>query len=315
MGVTVPYDNIISRTDASALIPEDVAAGILGSMPEQSAALSLFRRVNMSAKQQRMPVKSALPTAYFLNGDTALKQTTEVNWDNVFLNAEEIACIVPISEAVLDDVNYDIWGEIKPDIEDAFGRALDAAIFFGVNKPGTWPAAIAAGAVAAGNVVARGTADAAGGGIAGDINGLMGTVEGDGYDVSGFVANRTFRSRLRGARATDGQRLVDFTDGNIEGITPRYTMAGLWPTGAAAAEMFAGDFTQGVIAVRQDITYKVLTESVIQGPDGAIQYNLPQQDMIALRAVMRVAFAVPNPLNRANPDAGTRYPFAVLTAP
>lgn len=310
----MPFDNIISRTDVGpALIPEDVASGILGSLPEQSAALSLFRRVNMSAKQQRMPVKSALPTAYFLNGDTDLKQTTEVNWDNVFLNAEEIACIVPISEAVLDDVNFDLWADIKPDIEEAFGRVIDAAIFFGVNKPATWPASVVAGATAAGNVVARGaTADA--GGVAADLNAVMAAVEGDGYDVNGFVADRTFRSAIRGARATDGQRLMDFTDGNIEGITPRYTMRGLWPTGAGAAQVFAGDFTQGIVAVRQDITYKVLTEGVIQGVDGTIQYNLPQQDMLALRAVMRIAFAVPNPINRANPTAGARYPFGVLTA-
>lgn len=269
----------------------------------------------MSRKQQRMPVKSALPTAYFLNGDTDLKQTTEVNWDNVYLNAEEIACIVPIPEAVLDDTDYDIWGEIKPDIEEAFGRALDAAIFFGVNKPGTWPLSIAAGAVAAGNVIARGSSVAADGGIAGDLNALMGAVEGDGYDVSGFVADRTFRSRLRGARATDGQKLVDFTDGNIEGVAPKFAMRGLWPTGLSAAELFAGDFSQGVISLRQDITYKVLTEGVIQAPDGTIEYNLPQQDLIALRAVMRVGFAVPNPINRANPTAGTRYPFAVLRSP
>lgn len=311
----MPYDNIISRTDASALIPEEVASGILSSIPEQSAALSLFKRVNMSRKQQRLPVKSALPTAYFLNGDTALKQTTEASWDNVFLNAEEIACIVPIPEAVLDDVDHDIWADIKPDIVEAFGRTLDAAIFFGVNKPGTWPAAIAAGAAAAGNVVARGGNDATEGGVAADLNALMGAVEADGYDVSGIVADRTFRSRLRGARATDGQKLVDFTDGNIEGIAPKYTMRGLWPSGASAAELFAGDFSQGILAVRQDITYKVLTESVIQDQDGTIVYNLAQQDMVALRAVMRVAFAVPNPINRANPTAGTRYPFAVLTSP
>jgi HK97 family phage major capsid protein len=311
----VPFDNIISRTDAGALIPEDVASSILGNLPEQSAALNLFRRVNMSRKQQRMPVKSALPTAYFLNGDTGLKQTTEVNWDNVYLTAEEVACVVPIAEAVLDDADYNIWEEIKPDLEEAIGRVIDAAIFFGADKPASWPVAIATAAAAAGNVVARGTATQAEGGIAGDLNDVMAAVEGDGYDVNGFVADRTFRSRLRGARAVTGERLVDFTDGNIEGVTPSYAMRGLWPSGADAAELIAGDFSQGVVAVRQDITYKILTESVIQDSTGAIIYNLAQQDMIALRAVVRVAFAVPNPVNRSNPTVGTRYPFAVLTAP
>src|SRR6188508_2944328 len=106
----MPYDNIISRSDAAALIPEEVAAPLLAGAVEQSAALSLFRRVPMSRAQSRIPVIAALPTAYFVNGDTGLKQTTEVNWTNKYLNAEEIAAIVPIPETVLDDADFDVWG-------------------------------------------------------------------------------------------------------------------------------------------------------------------------------------------------------------
>lgn len=32
-------------------------------------------------------------------------------WDKKVIIAEEIAVIVPISEAVLDDADYDIWGK------------------------------------------------------------------------------------------------------------------------------------------------------------------------------------------------------------
>lgn len=309
------YDNIISRTDAAALMPEDVAREIIGNVPQTSAALSLFRNRPMSRAQTRLPVKSALPTAYFVTGDTGLKQTTEVNWDDVYLNVEEIACIVPIPENVFDDADYDVWGEIQPDIEEAVGLALDGAVFFGANKPASWPDSIAAGAVAAGNVVARGTNNAAAGGIAGDINDLMGKVEDDGFDVNGFVAKRSIRSKLRGARDTTGQKLMDLAQNEIEGAPVKYAMAGQWPSGASAAEMFAGDWTQGIIGVRQDITYKILTESVIQDNAGNILYNLSQQDMIAMRVKARFAFAVPNPINRENSDSGTRYPFSVLRSP
>ena len=34
--------------------------------------------------------------------------------------------------------------------------------------------------------------------------------------------------------------------------------------------------------------------------------------MVALRCVMRLGVAVANPLTKANDDATTRYPFAVL---
>jgi len=45
-----------------------------------------------------------------------------------------------------------------------------------------------------------------------------------------------------------------------------------------------------------------------------IQYNLMQDDMVALRAVMRIGVALPNPINRANGTKSTRCQFAVLTA-
>ena len=41
-------------------------------------------------------------------------------------------------------------------------------------------------------------------------------------------------------------------------------------------------------------------------------YNLAQQDMVALRAVFRVAWQVPNPINRVNENSSTRYPFSAL---
>jgi HK97 family phage major capsid protein len=311
----MPYDSLISRSDVSALIPEDVAASVIESAVEESAALNLLPRVPMASNQTRMPVLSALPTAYFVNGDTGLKQTTEMAWANKYLNVEELAAIVPIPEAVLDDATFDVWGEVQPRLAEAIGRALDAAIFFGTNKPASWPDAIVTAAVAAGNAYARGTNAAAAGGIAEDFNQLMGLVEGDGFDVNGFVTRRSYRSRLRGARATDGQKLMDLSQNEIEGAPVRYAMSGMWPSGLSAAEVIAGDWSQGILGVRQDLAYKILDQAVITDNTGAIIYNLPQQDMIALRVTFRVAFQVANPLNFEQAVEANRYPFAVLRSP
>lgn len=311
----MPYNSIISRTDAAALIPETVSNELLEGLVNQSAALTLFRQVRMASNQTRMPVISALPTAYFVTGDTGLKQTTEVNWDNKYLNVEELAAIVPIPEAVLDDTNFDVWGSVRPLLEQAIARALDAAIFFGTNKPSSWPTAIVAAAVSANNYLARGTNAAAAGGVAGDLSALFALIEADGFDVNGLIGNVAYRGRLRDVRDANGVRQLDVTSDSAYGIPVRYPMRGLWPSGASVAEVIAGDFTQGILGIRQDFTYKVLDQAVITDGSGAIQYNLAQQDMVALRVVFRVAFQVANTINYDQGTEGSRYPFGVLRSP
>jgi HK97 family phage major capsid protein len=311
----VPYNSLVSRTDAAALVPEEVSNAMLTSLSGQSAALELGTRIPISRNQTRFPVLSALPTAYFVSGDTGLKQTSEAAWDNKYMYVEEIATIVPIPEAVLDDAGFDVWGAIQPLMEQAIARTLDAAVFFGTNAPATWATEgnLVGDAVAAGNVVARGTNAAAAGGIHGDLSDLVGTLEADGYVPNGAVGNVTVKGRLRQVRDTTGQ-----TISLAEDIpTPNYasSLAGLWPTGVNAAELVVGDFTKLVVGVRQDMTYKLITEGVITDNTGAIIYNLPQQDMVALRLVFRAAYAVANPINRQQETEASRYPFAVLRSP
>lgn len=317
----MPYTNLISRTDAQALMPEEVIDDLLGGLQNQSAALTMFRHVTMARGQSRLPVLSALPTAYFVNGDTGLKQTTEANWANKYLNAEELAAIVPIPENVLDDADYDVWGEITPLLQQAVGRALDAAVFFGTNKPSSWPNAIVTDASTAGNTVTRGTNAAAAGGIYGDLSDLFSTIEADGYDVDGLIAGTGYKGRLRNARSTQGEALDDVFAAEIQEMIS-YPMRGLWPSGTGTAEAIAGDFTQGILGIRKDFTYKVLDQAVIQDNTGAIVYNLAQQDMVGLRIVFRCAFQVANTINwdkQQDPTAtiasGSAYPFGVLVAP
>lgn len=311
------YNNLISRTDAAALIPEEVVNSLLKRLDDESAALQAFTRVPVGSAQVRFPVLSALPIAYFVTGDTGLKQTTEVNWADKFLNIEEIATIVPVPEAVLDDTSFDMWGQIEPLVAQAIGRTLDAAVFFGTNAPGSWPTDVNAAAVAAGNTRTRGTATAAQGGVAGDVSALMATMEADGFDPTELVAHTRYKGLLRDARATTGEQLAE-TSGNgasLFGVEFVYPMRGLWPTGSGVVELFALDPAEFVIAVRQDITFKILDQAVIQDNTGAIVYNLAQQDMVALRAVMRVGWQVANTINYDQPTEASRYPAGRMLSP
>jgi HK97 family phage major capsid protein len=310
------YDSLTTRADVAATIPENVGAEIMKVADEMSAAMRFFRRIPMPAHQTRFPVLSALPVVYWVNGDTGQKQTTEVAWTNKYINVEELAAILPIPDAVAEDMEFNIWDRAKPMLAEAIGRQVDATVYFGDSAAGlNFPTNVAASAVAAGNAYARGTNNAAAGGIAEDINQLVGLVEDDGFDVNGFVTSRSYRKRFRGARDTTGQKLLDVQAGTLDDVDIQYAMRGLWPTGLSAAEMFAGDWDQFVLGIRRDITFEIFKEGVIQDNTGAIIYNLMQQDMSALRVTTRLGWQVANPLTREQGVEANRYPAAVLRSP
>lgn len=310
----------IDRNALSGLIPEPVTREIMQGAIAESAVLRMGRRLaNMSSKTQTINVLDALPSAYFVNGEAtdsgageAFKQTTKMAWDKKKLYAEEIAVIVPIPEAALDDADYDIWGEVKPRLTEAFGKVIDAAILFGTNKPSTWRAGVVPAAIAAGNGVPVGTS------VFDDImgeNGLISKVEMDGFNPNGVMAAIQMRGKLRGLKGTSEQPIFK-TD--MQGAT-RYALDGMdmyFPMNGAfdptAAQMIVGDWSQLVYAIRQDMTFKIFTEGVIQDPSTkAITYNLMQNDMVALRAVMRLGWEIANPVNAYNADKANPFPFSV----
>jgi HK97 family phage major capsid protein len=284
----------------------------------ESAVLQMFRRVPVGRAQVRFPVLSALPVAYWVSGDTGLKQTSEVNWTNKYLNIEEIAVIIPVPDNVVADVDVNIWDEMEPYVREAFGRTLDSAVFFGTNAPSSFPTNVAAAVVSASNTV-TGNAAATAGGAFGDIDLAYGKLDADGYDASGFVASTAWRARLRAARDSTGQKLdatrVSGDLKSIDGLPVSYPMRGLFPAGSGGIYSLVGDWSQFVVGVRSDISMKILDQAVIQDNTGAIVYNLAQQDMTAVRLTFRVGWQVSNLINFDQPTEADRYPVASILIP
>ena len=310
----MPGNNIISREHAEALIREQVVPEIFQKAPTQSTFMGLARKLpNMTSKQTRIRVLDLLPVAYWVNGDTGMKQTTEQAWDNVFLTAAELAVIVPIPEAVLDDAEFDIMGEVTPRVNEAIGKRVDEAILFDKGRPAEWSAGIITRARQAGNNVSGSSADLYAALLGED--GVFGKVEELGYAVNGVVAARGMRAKLRGLRDNNGQPIYN---SNMQGST-NYALDGApmyFPDNGSfdksMAQLIAGDFSQAVYSIRQDITVKILDQGVIQDPaTKEIIYNLAQQDMIALRVVFRMGWALPNPATALDSDR-TGCPFAYL---
>ena len=303
---------IINRERAEALIREQIVNTIFQDAPKGSAFMSMARKLpNMTSKQTRIPVLDMLPVAYWVNGDTGMKQTSKQAWEDVYLTAGELAVIVPIPEAVIDDADFDIIGEVTPRVNEAIGARVDSAIFFGTNRPAEWQNDIVTMARQAGNNVSGGvTYDT----LLGE-GGVISKVEESGHMVTGAVASMAMRGKLRGLRTEDGHPLFKSdmqgsTQYSLDGAPLHFPQNGAFD--ATVAQLIVGDWSQAVYAIRQDVTVKILDQGVIQDPTTKeIVYNLAQQDMIAIRVVFRMGWALPNPATALNSNR-LLVPFAYL---
>ena len=316
------YDKRITRSELSDALnrPEHIDE-VFQATVTNSAVMQVARRLpNMGRATAKMSVLDALPTAYFVNGEAGLKKTTQQAWKGKTLAAEELAAIVPIPENLLADADVSL-AHIGGRVGEAMGHVIDNSVLHGPNLPSTWltdtggtSRSILAGAAAASNTVTH-EADST------DIyDNLLGTdgvfslVEQDGYEVNGVLAAKRARGILRGLRADSGDGLPVFQRTGAGFMLDGAPV--IFPNNAAvnpsAALMFAGDWQQIVYALRQDITFRLITEGVITDESGDVIYNLPQQDMVALRVVMRIGFQIANPVTLEEATEADRYPFAVL---
>lgn len=300
---------IIGRSDLSPqMIPDQEVTEILKMAPQQSVMLSRAKRVTMSAQKYKQPVLNTLPTAYWVNGDNGLKQTTKADWGNLTITAEELATIVVIPDSVVEDSKVNLWGEVRPLIAEAIGLKVDQAAIFGVDKPASWPTDIATAAAAAGNTVTRGTGDD----IGVDVSALCSAIAKQGYAINGFISKPGLQWELVGLRDGDGTPiytpLAGSTAHGLYGHELNEVMNGAWDD--TVAEIIALDWTKQLIGIRRDVTYEIFSEGVISDDDGKVLVNLMQQDSKALRVTFRVGYQVAKPKTRV--QGVDAYPGGII---
>jgi hypothetical protein len=89
---------------------------------------------------------------------------------------------------------------------------------------------------------------------------------------------------------------------------------GSWNFGLTGTVLLAGDFTKSIIGIRRDISFKMFDQGVISNDSGQVIMNLMQQDSVAMRMTMRLAYACVNPVTIMNPGQAitARWPFGTV---
>lgn len=327
--MTVNFTNKVERvesgTDARE-IPEKVAREVIKDTEKASVALQLGNVRRMSTRQERLTLLGSFPEAVWqtgtvdypvLSGSNASgsvrakasqpKKTTKVTWDTKALAAEELAIQVVVPDSYIDDSGAPIFEEIKPMIATAFAKKIDSAVFFGNDTPFT-QGGLVESAIATGNIVTVGSSHKD---LAADVALLGLDASKEGVKIDKFVSEPGFDWRLVGLRGTDGQPIysqpTEASPGTLYGRKFLEVDSGVWEEDLAL--LLTGEFDKLILGVRQDITFSLSDSAVIYDPaTGLVKYSAFQQDGKVLRAVMRIAYVVVNPVRHL----GNVFPFWVL---
>ena len=311
------FNDLITRTDVP--IPTEEVGELLKVMPEESILLKRARRQPMSTKTVKQTIMTTFPDAYWVDGDTGLKQTTKQSFSQPTMTAEELAVIAVVPDAVIDDSSLPIWETLRPYLAEAIGKKVDQAAIYGTDKPASWPLALVPGAIAAG-VITPGNLAATpaderkdAGQLVADLGLKM--ARDAGANLSGLIAQAGTGWELDRIRDADRRPIYDGVAGALRGVPFDELKNGAWSpvgTGDTAVPLIGVDWSQVYVGIRQDITVKMLDQAVISDADGKVIFNLAQQDAKALRVVFRVGYQAVMPVNHQQLDAAKRFPAGVI---
>lgn len=314
------YNNVIDRATNPAIeLPEEVSREVIKEATASSVIMNLARNVRMSSKSYRQPVLDVLPNAYWVNGDTGLKQTTSVEWESVYLTAEPLAVLVVVPDEFIDDSFVPIWSEVRPLLAQAFGKVIDNAALWNINRPASWTSSVYQHAAAAGNYVEIGqnkglVAGTAGSDLAVDVAAMGLQLAADGFSLDAFAAQNGFNWRLLASRDANGAPIytpqIGENRSGLYGVPFVESRNGAWDN---EVKLIGGDWSKAIFGVRQDMTFTMHTDAIISDDSGNVVFNAMQQDSKIMRVVGRFGFAIANPVTNLNSTKSTRSPFSLLT--
>ena len=295
------------------LIPRTVVAEVIQAVQEASVVLRLGRRQPMPTGMVSIPVLKTLPVGGWTTGVGGRKKFTSIEWSAANIVAEEVAAVIAVPEAYIDDTGFPVWANVRQAMVDALAYMIDSAILFGTAAPASFPTGgIAGRAIAAGN-----TAIAVPGTPVIDwataVNNAMALVEGAGLMVTGHAADIPVASKFRGLRDTTGQPLF-VPNLSADAYSTLYGYPILFSASGAfdntVADLITGDWNLLVVGVRQDLSVETSTDGVITDAAGVVLANAFQDDQILIRVHMRVGYVIGQPTTRAKGAAA--FPFALV---
>lgn len=271
------------KDELSGFIPEEISSDIIKDVARGSSIIRLSKAEEMKTDEKKVPVMTSGAGAYWIGEGERIK-TSGATWIYPKLKAKKLAVIIPVTKEKLEDTTVNVFSELKENISEAFYKTIDSACIFGTNSP--FETSLFGKISTAGNTIkSTGKIDI-------DVSDLMSKVEENGFDVNGFTATIGVKGTLRKLRDNNGSSLF------IEGTNQKefysqpieFVRNGSW--NKEKAVIIGGEWKYSLFGLKQGIEFEILKEATLQNTldtDGK-PISLAEQDMVAIKATMRVAY-------------------------
>ena len=273
------------KNELAGFVPTPQANDIIKDVTRGSSILRMSKIENMTSEKKKFNVLVDGPGAYWV-GEGERIQTSGAQWIHPEIVAKKLAVIIPVTKEKLEDSTINVFSELRPDIAEAFYRAIDAACIFGTNSLFTTNIMKS---ITENNmtVIDNTNIDIA-------VSDAMALVEENGYDPNGFIGRVGVKNMLRKLRDSNGApAYVNGTSGSeLYGRPIEFVRNGAWDN--TKADLITGEWKYSIVGIRSGISYEILKEATLQGTldtDGK-PLSLAEQDMVAIKATMRLGYLV-----------------------
>lgn len=277
----------LTRTNQALSIPQEKSYDVVASVYDQSAILQLADVRQMAAAVEDVVTAGAFtfPAGMSNVAELGVKPSMDGTLASYQLVAQKMAVFVIVSDELLAESAIDIIDFYQDAIEQQMAKLIDTHAILGGGPFGTENLA-AASTAAGGNHVVVETSDRSK-----DLSKMLTAIEDEDLSPNGFLSARRLKSELRDLRDTNNRplyldSLTSDTPDQIYGEPIYYLGRGVFPNGLNDVQAIAGDFSQYLVGIRDELTFSLHNEGTVGTT------NLLEQNAVALRAEMRIGAKV-----------------------
>lgn len=275
-------DNVTVFEHKDGTIPDKYNELILKDVMEGSKVMQLAKYEEMDSKEKKFEYFAKGPGAYWVGEGEKIK-TSKPQWLTAKMVAKKLGVIVPCSRELLSYKVSDFFEKMKPKIAEAFYKKFDDAVILNADNP--FPQSLEESIMESGNSISTGlTYD--------NILALEDILSDGDFDVNAFISTKKNRSTLRNVQKIENGVVVETLYDRANNTLDGYPVVDL--KSLEKGTLYAGDFDYMYYGIPYGMSYKISEEaqlSTLTNEDGT-PVNLFEQELVALRVTMDVAFMI-----------------------